>query len=320
MTLRPGSDSPDRDGPLFGKIRAASNAKELPMRLPTISLVDLSDVGTTASSAAVRAVNRQIVEDFMPIWGHGWLLRLDEPAFEPTGDVADLEDADPEPVRADGVIYLVNEGTVQGALGYHSINSVELPVGFVFTDLIDEWSVTLSHEALEMIADPTINIFAPGPSPDPAEGGAIVLHTYEVCDAVERFAYGIDDVLVSDFVTPWYFSQPEGLGTRNDFLGVEVTSFGIMPGCHIQYFDLNAATFKTFTARGDASDDRRAMRNRATSQELAELAVGARRPTDEALASTLEDYNSKCSDTTRVNVLPEGFQLSRSARRFHTPM
>ena len=35
-------------------------------------------------------------------------------------------------------------------------------MGFVFTNLPD-WTVTLSHEVLELIIDPTVNIFVPGP-------------------------------------------------------------------------------------------------------------------------------------------------------------
>lgn len=287
------------------------------MRLPTISIINFSSVDDRTAGEAVRAVNRQVTEDFMSIWGHGWLLRLDAPAFEPTGDVDDLDDAVPEPVQADAVIYLVDESTVAGALGYHSINSEELPVGFVFTDLIPEWSVTLSHEVLELIADPTVNIFAPGPSPDPADGGKTVLHTYEVCDAVERFSYEIDGVLVSDFVTPWYFSIPEGLGTRNDFLGLDVPSFGLLGGCHIAYFDLDAGSFKTFNAREDGRASGRMMRNRAAAASNAEnLSVDRRRPDDKALKKIVNRYNKACSEGGTAKPLDiDTFRISRSARR-----
>jgi hypothetical protein len=85
----------------------------------------------------------------------------------------------------------------------------------------DHW--TLSHEVLELILDPTVNLFVPGP--DPRNAANLVLHTYEACDAVERFSYTIDGIAVSDFLTPSYFTQGEALGTRNDFLGVGVPSF-----------------------------------------------------------------------------------------------
>jgi hypothetical protein len=58
----------------------------------------------------------------------------------------------------------VNESTLPGALGYHFINAAEVPFGFVFVldPNSNEWTITLSHEALEMIIDPTANVLVPG--------------------------------------------------------------------------------------------------------------------------------------------------------------
>jgi len=51
------------------------------------------------------------------------------------------------------VLYLGDKANVDEALGYHDINHRGIPFGFVFTELskkMDEnWTVTLSHEALE---------------------------------------------------------------------------------------------------------------------------------------------------------------------------
>jgi hypothetical protein len=64
--------------------------------------------------------------------------------------------------------------TSRGALGYHDRNFSGIPFGFVFTELSREigenWSVTLSHEALELIADPEVNLLVMGPHPNPDEG------------------------------------------------------------------------------------------------------------------------------------------------------
>ncbi|MFA0811670.1 hypothetical protein [Microbulbifer epialgicus] len=128
-------------------------------------------------------------------------------------------------------------------MGYHSLNNRETPFGFVFTDFLENWTVTFSHEFLEMIVDPIANILVPGP--DPRHPDALALHAYEVCDAVERFSYSIDNIEVSNFVTPNYFVQGEPLGTRNDFLGVGVESFGITEGSHIAYLDLVSGQWET---------------------------------------------------------------------------
>jgi len=63
--------------------------------------------------------------------------------------------------------------------------------------------VTLSHERLEMLADPWINWCAQG-----SDGR---IYALEVCDAVEldSMGYKIDGVLVSDFITPSWFEPTQ---------------------------------------------------------------------------------------------------------------
>ena len=118
-----------------------------------------------------------------------------------------------DPVQAEAVVYLVDEANIAGALGYHDLNNAEVPVGFVFTDLGD-WTVTFSHEVLELIVDPTVNILVPGPDPRaPNDPNAWLLHTYEVCDAVERTEYVIDGIALSNFVTPMYFAEGDAPGS-----------------------------------------------------------------------------------------------------------
>jgi hypothetical protein len=69
--------------------------------------------------------------------------------------------------------------------------------------------VTLSHELLEVLADPWINWYAQGP-----DGKVYAL---EVCDAVEadELGYMIDGVLLSDFITPSWFEPTQA--DRVDF-------------------------------------------------------------------------------------------------------
>ena len=203
------------------------------LNTPDIAIINFSSVNDRTVQRAVRAVNRQVNEDFSPIWGSAYACKIHAPAY----DVAQPDQLAEDPVPAEAVIYLVDSAHLEGALGYHSINSAEVPIGFVFTDLGD-WTVTLSHEVLELIVDPTVNIFVPGTDPrDPDNEQAWLWHAYEVCDAVERTVYEIDDVWVSNFVTPCYFSLGNSPGTRNDFLGIGVDSFGLLPGCHLGTMD-----------------------------------------------------------------------------------
>src|SRR5262249_42589876 len=111
---------------------------------------------------------------------------------------------------------------------------------------------TLSHEVLELIVDPMVSCFVPGP--DPRGGDGTVLFAYEVCDPVERTSYQVDGVAVSNFVTPQYFSAGDGAGTRNDFRGTPITSFGLLPGCHVGFIDLATGTYETYSKAGQTTE------------------------------------------------------------------
>jgi hypothetical protein len=82
-----------------------------------------------------------------------------------------------------------------------------MPLGKVFARLDlrsgASWTVTLSHELLEMLADPWINWCA--------QGSDSRVYALEVCDEVEAdvLGYEIDGVLVSDFVTPAWFDPAQ---------------------------------------------------------------------------------------------------------------
>ena len=164
---------------------------------------------------AIRAINRQIREDFEPYWSMGATLRLD-------GRTTDRPDQVTHPdLRGDAIIYLWNKVDLDDAVGYHSSNFQGIPYSFVFVELAEElgdnWTVTLSHEALEMIADPDVNLLAYGPHPE--DGRKKALFFYEVCDAVQSDTYTIDDIELSNFVLPLYFTSEDEYDGRNDFLG-----------------------------------------------------------------------------------------------------
>lgn len=250
------------------------------MSVPSISVINFSPALTDQDvQEAIRALNRQVTEDFAPVWGSAHSLRLHAPSFDPAHPDSLAE----EPVRGEGVIYLVEEPSLPGALGYHDRNTRAVPVGFVFILNPSDWTVTLSHEVLELILDPTANIFVPGP--DPRNPSNIVLHTYEVCDAVERTSYEIDGVRVSNFLTKSYFTIGEETGTRNDFLGLGVPSFGVTPNSHIAFFDLSTGTFETVFGRQASKIPVLAQRAKRYDHPKPE------RPEEETLQRSLDDYH-----------------------------
>jgi hypothetical protein len=206
----------------------------------------------------VRAINRQIAHDFEPYWSMSAELRLEGPVTKRPSKVTLPE------LRGDAVLYLWDAVDPDGALGYHEANARGIPFGFVFIDLAEElaepWSVTLSHEALELIGDPEVNLLVAGPHP--SDKRKQVFHWYEMCDAVQAETYKVDDVEVSNFVLPLYFTRDAEPGSRNDFLGRRhdghaLASFGINPGGYIGFFNPKTRAHETFAIEGDEEAKRR---------------------------------------------------------------
>ena len=251
------------------------------MSLPTMSIINFAtQLDDREVQEAIRAVNRQVSEDFAPVWGSARSLRLHAAGFDP----ADPDSLSEDPVQGESVCYLIDEATVDGALGYHDLNTHAVPVAFVFVLNPNDWTVTLSHEVLELIVDPTVNILVPGP--DPRNRQNTVLHAYEVCDAVERTSYEIDGVRVSNFVSQSYFTVGDEPATRNDFLGIGVTSFGVSRGSHIAFLDLNTGRWETvFGQRAPAS-------KRLARKEKSYDHAKPDRPDDE-LRQRLQSYQGK---------------------------
>lgn len=207
---------------------------------------------------ALRAINRQISEDFEPYWSLGARLRL-EGKSQAKPSKQNLMD-----MRGDAIIYLWSDSDVEGALGYHARNNQGVPFGFVFTEISkrlgESWTTTLSHEALELIADPEVNLLVAGPHP--ANPKAAVFHWYEMCDAVQSERYKIEGVEVSNFVLPLYFTSGDEAGGRNDFLnrpdaGGPLKSFGVKRGGYVGFFNPQTGQHETYALRGDEEARRR---------------------------------------------------------------
>jgi hypothetical protein len=205
-----------------------------------------------AVQEGIRAVNRQIAHDFSPHWHLGAELRLEGPVGKAPNKKSLRE------LRGDAIIYLWNDVNVDDALGYHDASSRGVPFGFVFTELLKDlgepWTVTLSHEALELIADPEVNLLVAGPHP--GDPGAEVFHWYEMCDAVQDETYRVDGIEVSNFLLPLYFTATAEEGGRNDFLGRRhdgqvLPSFGINPGGYIGFYNPATRKHETFALEGD---------------------------------------------------------------------
>jgi hypothetical protein len=185
----------------------------------------------------VAALQKQVSDDFAPAWGIDADLR-----FVPAGS---------KPKPGEWWLAVLDNSDQAGALGYHDLTQEGLPLGKVFakTDQQygEQWTGTASHELLEMLADPNINLTVFDES---KEGGR--LYAYEVCDAceAEKFGYKIDGIPVSDFVYPsWFESFRKANSTQFDHTKKINRPFQLLSGGYIGVYDiLQGSGWKQLTA------------------------------------------------------------------------
>src|SRR6266576_6124641 len=122
-----------------------------PINLALVSVVEGHDPGDVARVAA--ALQRQATRDFGPIWNI--LATVD--SFPRLEDV---------PV---GYWQLIAATDIQrpGAAGVHEDKDGQ---PFALIAMSDSWSLTASHEMLEMLADPFGKRVIPGKSPKSGQG------------------------------------------------------------------------------------------------------------------------------------------------------
>lgn len=170
--------------------------------------LDSRDVEFMVAACAAQAL------EFCRVWG------LDPVAAALYSDVSQLPVDDTWPCE------ILDSLDEPGALGYHTYVG-NRPVLRIMAQWADT-SITLSHEFLETLGDPTCDRWM-----SRGDGTEIAV---EVCDPVEGDSYGQDatvagetrTVQVSNYVLPPYFhAAPAG---PTDRMATGVPSFGLRPG------------------------------------------------------------------------------------------
>lgn len=186
----------------------------------------LTTNGVTVPAAELdrvaAALAKQVLRDFGPIWQ----ISATIDAF------ANLDDV---PVDYWPIILQKN---VQGAAGYHEDENGQ---PFALIEFDREWSLTASHECLEMLADPFGRRLRAGKVPEQAIATGVkpgrVTFLVEVCDPSEdiQFAYQVNGVTVSDFYTPVYFDPVVAPGVRYSFTGAIDGPRKVLEGGYISW-------------------------------------------------------------------------------------
>jgi hypothetical protein len=170
-------------------------------------------------AAAVAALQIQITRDFTPVWRRPATIA----AFPKLTDVP----LDYWPV-------IVRDDIPYDAQGIH-LDRDGLPFSLVLYD--PSWSLTTSHEVLEMLGDPLGRRTRTAPSIKAGQGR--VRYLVEVCDPSEasEFAYDINGVTVSDFYYPSYFDAEKTNGRRYSLTGAISAPRKVLKGGYLSWQD-----------------------------------------------------------------------------------
>lgn len=158
----------------------------------------ISESEVTTASAALQ---KQLTRDFGPIWD----VKATIDTF------ARLEDV---PLAYWPII--VQDDIHVDAAGVHLDNDGQ---PFALVQYSNRWTLTASHELLEISADPFGNRLIASRSVKRGQGR--VQYLVEVADPSEapEFGYHVNGILVSDFYTPQFFDPVTTPGTRYSFTG-----------------------------------------------------------------------------------------------------
>lgn len=165
-----------------------------------VALVDdTGQIPAQQLAQAAGALSQQVAADFAPVW-----------------KVNATVGAYPQAPAGVWAIHVQAQLDQPGALGYHTSENNQ-PVSLV--EFTPDWTITVSHELLEMLADPWGNRMHPAELPAGLEAHhqdfglpsptSRVSYLLEVADPCEARSYPLGGVSVSDFLLPgWYRTMP----------------------------------------------------------------------------------------------------------------
>jgi hypothetical protein len=191
------------------------------MELRQVALVSETKKLTFSEISIVSAaLQKQAIRDLGPIWE----IQATVDAFGKLEDV---------PLGYWPII-IKDDIKQPGAAGIHTDNNGQ---PFALVAFSTGWSLTASHECLEMLVDPFGNRLVAGQSPKKGQGRVEFL--VEVCDPSEskEFSYTVNGVTVSDFYTPKYFAPVAEANAQYSFKGVIKKPRQVLKGGYLSWHD-----------------------------------------------------------------------------------
>jgi hypothetical protein len=208
-----------------------------------VALVSLTtDVSTKSFLQAAAAVQKQITRDFTPFWGIPATVDVFEDLasvpsdYHPVvlfGNPEELMDRLDFAIGREYAERLIDDFERDRLSGLHLNAFTRQP--FALVEASETWSVTLSHEILEMIVDPYGNRLIA--AAHPVHHRQRVKYLVEVCDPCQMMWYPVNGVPVSDFYTPRYFDPVVVDTSRYSFTGALERPLQILDGGYLSWID-----------------------------------------------------------------------------------
>jgi hypothetical protein len=203
------------------------------MSVAQIGLVDKTGkLDTQLLQETAAAIGIQVTRDLAPVWSvQATVQYLPDPKKIPVGIWP---------------VFLVAK-LPPGEGGFHLDKKNQPYAEVIGTPDSDDWTIDASHEIVEMLVDPAGNrlqtsraiaISGNGVADTTGEFDYLV----EACDPCEdnQFAYSINGIAVSDFITPNFYDPVVTSGTRYSFGGNIKAPRQVLTGGYISF--VNPAT------------------------------------------------------------------------------
>jgi hypothetical protein len=180
--------------------------------VPNTTEVDIDDLHQVTAALSI-----QITRDFGPLWA----VTATVEAFTSESEVPPGH-----------WIVTIETSDTPGDPGFHTSDNNQPSASVRFAD---DWSVRVSHEILEMLADPFGNTLQAGPAID--NPTTTVQYLVEVCDPCEKSTYQINGTAVADFYTRQYLDPVSSPNARYSFTGSILQPREVLPGGYVSWFD-----------------------------------------------------------------------------------
>jgi hypothetical protein len=217
------------------------------MSIIQVGLVDKTKkLNPSLVASAAAALNIQVMRDLQQFWNvQATVMHLPDPKRIPVGVWP---------------VFLVDK-LPPGEGGVH-LDKKNRPYSLVIgTPDSDDWTIDASHETLEMLVDPQGNrlqtsraIEIAGQTTQDTVGEFEYL--VEACDPCEgnQYAYTIQGIAVSDFITPHFYDPIVAAGTRYSFGGNIKRPRQVLPGGYISFIDSASDEIEQILYLGNAPE------------------------------------------------------------------